>query len=96
VIRVRGRDRLQAELARAGISTQIHYPTPLHLQKAYADLGYRAGDFPVAESVAAEILSLPMYPGLTPSQQDRVVSRVIAALSPLDAHGGSLALLSRS
>jgi dTDP-4-amino-4,6-dideoxygalactose transaminase len=81
-IRVRSRDRLRADLGEAGISAQIHYPTPLHLQKAYADLGYHEGDLPVAEAVAAEIISLPMYPGLTLSQQKRVAASVIASLSP--------------
>jgi dTDP-4-amino-4,6-dideoxygalactose transaminase len=91
-IRARGRDQLQADLAAAGISAQIHYPTPLHLQKAYADLGYREGDLPVAEAVATQIISLPMYPGLTLSQQRRVATRVIQSLSPgtpVLAHPGS-------
>jgi dTDP-4-amino-4,6-dideoxygalactose transaminase len=82
-IRVRGRDRLQADLGEAGISAQIHYPTPLHLQKAYADLEYQAGDVPVAEAVATQIISLPMYPGLTLSQQSRVAASVIDSLSRL-------------
>lgn len=76
VIRVKNRDHLQADLARAGISTQIHYPIPLHLQKAYAALGYKPGDFPVTERMAAEILSLPMYPHLKPFEQKRVVQEV--------------------
>jgi dTDP-4-amino-4,6-dideoxygalactose transaminase len=73
VVRVQDRDELQHDLAQAGIGTGVHYPTPLHLQKAYAWLGYVAGDFSVAERLAAEILSLPMYPQLTCEQQDRVV-----------------------
>lgn len=72
VIRVKNRDRLQAFLAEANIATQIHYPTPLHLQKAYASLGYKRGDFPIAEKAASEILSLPMYPQLELSQQERI------------------------
>jgi len=84
-IRVRARDQLRSDLAGAGISAQIHYPTPLHLQKAYADLGYQEGDLPVAEAVAAEIISLPMYPGLTLSQQRRVAASVIQSLSPSTA-----------
>jgi dTDP-4-amino-4,6-dideoxygalactose transaminase len=72
VVRVQDRETLQRELAHAGIGTGVHYPTPLHLQKAYAWLGYVQGDFPVAERVAAEVLSLPMYPQLTSEQQDRV------------------------
>lgn len=72
VIRTNHRDQLQAHLARANIMTQIHYPTPLHLQRAYRFLGYREGDFPVAEKAAKEILSLPMYPQLKFSQQERI------------------------
>jgi dTDP-4-amino-4,6-dideoxygalactose transaminase len=81
-IRVGRRDQLRADLAQAGIAAQIHYPTPLHLQQAYVELGYHEGDLPVAEAVAAEIISLPMYPGLTSSQQRRVATSVIASLSP--------------
>ena len=61
VVRVAGREALQAELAASGIGTGIHYPIPLHLQKAYRRLGYSLGDFPVSERVAPEILSLPMF-----------------------------------
>jgi dTDP-4-amino-4,6-dideoxygalactose transaminase len=73
VVRVRDRDELQRSLAQAGIGTGVHYPTPLHLQKAYAYLDYAPSDFPAAERAAAEVLSLPMYPQLTCEQQDRVV-----------------------
>jgi dTDP-4-amino-4,6-dideoxygalactose transaminase len=73
VVRVQERDALQRDLTQAGIGTGVHYPIPLHLQKAYAWLGYAPGDFPVAEQVAAESLSLPMYPQLTCEQQDKVV-----------------------
>ena len=76
VIRVKNRDRLRACLAEANIATQIHYPTPLHLQKAYAPLGYKTGDFPIAEEAASEILSLPMYPQLEPSQQKRIAQAI--------------------
>ena len=64
-------------LAEAGIGTGIHYPVPLHLQKAYDWLGYTAGDFPVAEQVAAEIVSLPMFPGLRAEEQGRVVEGLV-------------------
>ena len=60
-------------LKKAGIGTGIHYPIPLHRQKAYASLQYRLGDFPVTEKAAAEIVSLPMFPQLTAAQQARVV-----------------------
>jgi len=76
VVRVADREGLQAHLAEAGIGTGIHYPIPLHLQKAYQALGYKAGDFPVTERVAREIVSLPMFPQLTNSQQDEVVAAV--------------------
>jgi len=63
-VRVQERDRLLEELNRAGIGAGIHYPLPIHLQMCYAPLGYKRGDFPVAEKVANEELSLPMYPEL--------------------------------
>jgi len=75
VIRVSARDALQAALAEAGIGTGIHYPIPLHLQKAYGHLGYQPGAFPVTERVAKEILSLPMFPQMTHAQQDEVAQR---------------------
>ena len=68
VVRVEGRDEVQRRLADAGIGTGIHYPVPLHLQKAYSGAGYKAGDFPVTEQAAQEILALPMYPGLIQEQ----------------------------
>jgi hypothetical protein len=66
------RDALQEFLASHGVGTLIYYPQPLHLQKVYADLGFRAGDFPVAEQVSRQILPLPMYPELTDAQVDYV------------------------
>ena len=77
VIRVSDRQGLQRHLTEVGIGTGIHYPVPLHLQKAYEGLGYRAGDFPVTEQVASEILSLPMYPDLMSAQQVDVVKCVL-------------------
>jgi dTDP-4-amino-4,6-dideoxygalactose transaminase len=76
VIRVTDRERLQQELAAAGIGTGIHYPNPLHLMRPYEALGFRVGDFPVAELAAAQVLSLPMFPELTAAQQRRVVAAV--------------------
>jgi dTDP-4-amino-4,6-dideoxygalactose transaminase len=75
-VRVNDREALQARMAEAGIGTGIHYPIPLHQQKAYGHLGYKAGDFPVTERVAREIVSLPMFPHLSHSQQDEVVAAV--------------------
>ena len=76
VIRHSDREAIQGHLGAKGIGTAIHYPIPLHLQKAYRGLGYREGDFPVAESVAPEILSLPMYAQLRPEQQERVAEAI--------------------
>ncbi|MGA2595335.1 MAG: DegT/DnrJ/EryC1/StrS family aminotransferase [Bryobacteraceae bacterium] len=76
VIRVPYRDVLIRQLADANIGTGIHYPVPLHLQKAYECLGHEAGDYPVAESLAPEILSLPMFPQLEYAQQVRVVKTI--------------------
>lgn len=75
VVRVEDREGLQAYLAEAGIGTGIHYPIPLHQQKAYKHLGFKTGDFPVAERVAREIVSLPLFPQMSFGQQDEVVSR---------------------
>jgi len=75
VVRVQDRAGLQKHLADANIDTGIHYPLPLHLQQAYKHFGYKQGDFPVTEKVAAEILSLPMYPQLEAEQQQRVVQK---------------------
>ncbi|MFQ5796942.1 MAG: DegT/DnrJ/EryC1/StrS family aminotransferase, partial [Candidatus Bipolaricaulia bacterium] len=77
VVRVADRERLQKDLAAAGIGTGIHYPVPLHLAKAYEALGFCPGDFPVAEQAASQVLSLPMFPGLSPEQQERVVACVV-------------------
>jgi dTDP-4-amino-4,6-dideoxygalactose transaminase len=85
VIRTRYRDDLQRHLTDAGVGTGIHYPVPIHLQLAYARSGWNPGDFPVSEEVAAEILSLPMFPGLSPGNQRRVVDALsaFAALRPV-------------
>ncbi len=76
VIRTQKRDELQRHLTENLISTGLHYPIPLHLQKAYAYLGYKQGDFPVSEKVASEILSLPMYPELTEKHQIYVAEKI--------------------
>ncbi len=73
VIRLHDRDRARQTLGRRGIGTGVHYPIPLHLQQVYASLGHRRGDFPVAEKICDEILSLPMFPEMTEAQQDAVV-----------------------
>jgi dTDP-4-amino-4,6-dideoxygalactose transaminase len=81
VIRSEDRDGMMSLLKKAAIGTGIHYPIPLHLQKAYAGMNYRQGDFPVAEKAAAEIVSLPMFPQLTAEQQARVVEGVVSFAS---------------
>jgi dTDP-4-amino-4,6-dideoxygalactose transaminase len=75
-IRTPQREGLQGSLNEKGIQTGIHYPIPVHLQKAYADLGYRNGDFPHSEQVANEVLSLPMFAELTKAQISSVVREI--------------------
>lgn len=70
------RDALQQHLHQRGVATIIYYPVPLHLQPVYAELGYKPGDLPVAESVARRILPLPIYPELTDEQVDYVVATI--------------------
>ncbi len=77
VVRTRDREGLMAHLGKAGIGTGIHYPIPLHQQRAYESLGYKAGDFPVTEKVASQIVSLPMFPNLTAEQQGRVAEEMV-------------------
>ncbi len=76
VVRTEDREGMMAHLGKSGIGTGIHYPIPLHRQRAYESLGYKVGDFPVTEKVASEIVSLPMFPNLTADQQGRVVNEV--------------------
>lgn len=78
VIRCDRRDELQQHLQKNGIGTLIHYPIPPHMQQAYSHLGYKKGDFPIAEEIADTCLSLPIWPGLTESQIDTVVACIKA------------------
>jgi len=79
VVRTDDREGLMNRLKNAGIGTGIHYPVPLHLQKAYEHMNYRMGDFPVTEQAAVEIVSLPMFAQLTPAQQTRTVEKIQAS-----------------
>jgi dTDP-4-amino-4,6-dideoxygalactose transaminase len=80
VIQVEDRDNVRTRLAGAGIETGLHYPTPLHLQHAYAGLGYEKGCFPVTERMSTRLLSLPMYPDLTGEQIEHVASVLLETL----------------
>ena len=81
VVRVPNRDDVRRHLSGAGIQTGIHYRTPIHLEDAFRDLGYRHGAFPVAERSAAQVLSLPMFPQITPEQQERVATALKDAIA---------------
>ncbi len=85
VVRTPHRDALIDHLKGAGIGTGIHYPVPLHQQKAYRFLHYRPEEFPVASRVATEIVSLPMFPQLTLEQQERVAEEILAFCSALES-----------
>jgi dTDP-4-amino-4,6-dideoxygalactose transaminase len=98
VVCVLERDGLMEHLKQAGIGTGIHYPIPLHLQKAYSGLHYRKGDFPVSEKAAAHIVSLPMFPQLTSEQQARVAQEIlrfvaIGGRKPIESSSPSLAAM---
>ncbi len=80
-VRISDRDTVRARLARE-VETAIHYPTPVHLQPAYADCGYGRGDFPVSERLAEETLSLPLFPGITDEQIDAITGALARALGP--------------
>ena len=81
VVQTANRDLLRSQLAEAGIDTGIHYPIPLHLQEAYVNLGYKKGDFPISEQIAANGVSLPMFPTLTPEQQKLVAQAVTSGVT---------------
>jgi dTDP-4-amino-4,6-dideoxygalactose transaminase len=76
VVRTQNRAELQAQLEKAGVQTLIHYPIPPHLQQAYADMGHARGDFPIAETLADEVLSLPIGPHMTMDQARQVVDAI--------------------
>lgn len=84
VVRVHGRDDMAVSLDSAGVATGVHYPTPIHLQPAYADLGYNPGSFPNAESFASTCISLPMFPEISPDQQEHVAESISVAIGGLE------------
>lgn len=75
-LRVKNRDGLQAHLKKAGIGCAVYYPVPLHLQDCFKDLGHARGDFPNSEKAAKEVLSIPIFPGLTTEQKDYVIETI--------------------
>jgi dTDP-4-amino-4,6-dideoxygalactose transaminase len=81
VVQVDDRDAVRAKLDEVGVGAGIHYPVPIHMHAAYAHLGYKPGAFPVAERMAERILSLPMYPEITPEQVDYVVEQLAKAVA---------------
>jgi dTDP-4-amino-4,6-dideoxygalactose transaminase len=78
VVRTTQRESLQHHLTEAGIGSLIHYPSPPHLQQAYAGLGHKRGDFPIAEAMAGEVLSLPMGPQLSADDQDQAIAALLS------------------
>jgi dTDP-4-amino-4,6-dideoxygalactose transaminase len=78
------RDHIRAGLEARGVQTGLHYPIPLHLQKAYRHLGYRPGEFPVAERVGRQCLTLPLFPEMTKEQQAAVVAALRDVLAEVD------------
>ncbi len=79
-IRVANRDSVMEKMKAKGVSVLIHYPIPLHLQEAYSELGHKKGDFPVAEKLANDVLSLPMFPHITKEQIETVVAALKESL----------------
>ena len=80
-VQVSNRDSVQKTLQAAGVPTAVHYPCPLHLQPAFANLDLPAGSFPVSEAAAQRVISLPMHPYLNGADQERIVGALVAASS---------------
>ena len=83
VIRISDRDKIKDLLKAAGVPSMIYYPSPIHLQKAYAYLGYKTGDFPVAEKLCSEVLALPIHTEITSEEQEYVVKSLIQSINSL-------------
>ena len=80
-IQVEDREKLKADLHKEGIPTATFYPTPIHLSLAYADLGYKKGDFPISESISKRIISLPMHPFLKKEEILKICDTVNSTVS---------------
>ncbi|MBF0097947.1 MAG: DegT/DnrJ/EryC1/StrS family aminotransferase [Magnetococcales bacterium] len=89
IVRSRRREALQAALTQRGIGTMVHYPIPPHLQPAYGTLGFKQGDFPIAERIHREVLSLPMGPTMTMNDVDVVVSNVRSIMETMNNSSGT-------
>ena len=83
VIRIGERDRIKEMMHNSGVPSMVYYPSPLHLQKAYNYLGYRQGDFPVAEKLCREVLALPMHTELLKGEQDAVINELLKSINSL-------------
>ena len=83
VIRIDDRDKIKDLLKAAGVPSMIYYPSPIHLQKAYTYLGYKTGDFPVAEKLCREVLALPVHTEITAQEQEFVVKSIIQSINSL-------------
>jgi len=83
VIRLEKRDQVKEFLKAAGVPSMIYYPSPIHLQKAYAYLGYKAGDFPVAEKLCNEVLALPVHTEITSKEQELIVNTLVHSINSL-------------
>jgi len=79
-VRVKNRDAVQVKLKEMGIPTAVHYPMPLHLQECFGYLGYKRGDFPIAELVSSEIMSLPMNPYLSDEEIEYIAQKLFIAI----------------
>ena len=83
VIRLGERDKIKEMLKEKGIPSMIYYPSPLHLQKAYSNLGYHSGDMPVAEKLCSEVLALPLHTELTPQDQEWIINGLVQSINSL-------------
>ena len=83
VIKIGERDKIKERLKEKGIPSMVYYPSPLHLQKAYLNLGYQSGDMPVSEKLCSEVLALPLHTEITPQEQEQVINSLIQSINSL-------------